>query len=50
MKHILAEDVGKFTAEIAHVVASLGNGAKKTEAEREISLGEEKRLRLLRKL
>ena len=41
MKYILAEDIGKFIPVLTHVIGTLGNGAKKMEVEREISVGDE---------
>ena len=37
MKHILAEDVGKFLPLLQETIKNLGNGAKKTEYEVELS-------------
>ena len=41
MKYILAEDVSKITEPILQAIAQLGNGTKKTEIEKEVTVGDE---------
>lgn len=41
MKYILPEDTGKFTEPILKILVQLGNGIKKTEIEKEITVGDE---------
>jgi hypothetical protein len=41
MKYILPEDVGKIAEPVILVIAQLGNGTKKSEVEKEITVGDE---------
>jgi len=41
MKHILAEDTAKIAEPVLQVISQLGNGTKKSEIEKEITVGDE---------
>jgi len=41
MKYILPEDVSKIVEPITQVIAQLDNGTKKSEVEKEITVGDE---------
>ena len=41
MKYILAEDVSKIAEPVLQTIAQLGNGTKRTEIEKEITVGNE---------
>jgi len=41
MKYILAEDTAKIAEPVLQVISQLGDGTKKSEVEKEISVGDE---------
>ena len=40
MKYILAEDIAKIAEPVLQVILQLGNGTKKSEIEKEITVGD----------